>query len=174
MPLAARGIRVVVLRHGPAAERDPIRWPQDDRRPLTPAGAAETRRAAKGLAEYTGKIDRLVTSEAVRCRVTAELVRGALKRPPPIEVWKELAPGLLAPPIFARLHRDIRSNQQVVLVGHEPTLAEFLGVALVGEGTPFVRLGKGAAACLDFPRGIRPGAGVLRWLATRKQLARAG
>jgi phosphohistidine phosphatase len=174
MPLASRGIRLVVLRHGPAAERDPIRWPDDSKRPLTPEGAAGTRRAAKGLARSLGKVDRLITSEAVRCRVTAELVRAALDHSPRIEAWKELGPGLLAPPIFARLAREVRSNQQVLLVGHEPTLAEFLGVALVGEGTPFVRLGKGAAACLDFPRGVRPGAGVLRWLATRKQLAQLG
>jgi phosphohistidine phosphatase len=174
MPLASRGIRIIVLRHGPAAERDPLRWPDDTRRPLTPDGAAATRKSAKGLARYCGKVDRLITSGAVRCRVTAEIVRGDLVNPPPIEVWKELSPGLLAPPIFGRLHRDVRSNQKVLLVGHEPTLAEFLGVALVGEGIPFVRLGKGSAACLDFPRGIRPGAGVLRWLVTRKQLARAG
>jgi len=174
MPLASRGVRLIVLRHGPAAERDPVRWPDDTKRPLTPEGAASTRKAAKGLIRYIGHVDRILTSDAVRCRVTAEIVRGSMERPPAIVVWKELSPGLLAPPIFTRLHRDARSNQQVLLVGHEPTLAEFLGVALVGEGTPFVRLGKGAAACVDFPRGIRPGAGVLRWLATPKQLARAG
>jgi len=174
MPLASRGVRLIVLRHGPAAERDPSRWPDDTRRPLTPEGAASTRRAAKGLARYIGHVDRILTSDATRCRVTAEIVRGALEHPPAIVTWKELAPGLLAPAIFTRLAREVRSNQQLLLVGHEPTLAEFLGVALVGEGTPFVRLGKGAAACLDFPRGIRAGAGVLRWLATRKQLARAG
>ncbi|MGP8073183.1 MAG: SixA phosphatase family protein [Thermoplasmata archaeon] len=174
MPLASRGVRLIVLRHGPAVERDPARWPDDTKRPLTPEGAAATRKAAKGLVRYIGHVDRIVTSDAVRCRVTAEVVRAALERPPILEGWKELAPGLLAQPIFSRLARNIRSNQKVLVVGHEPTLAEFLGVALVGEGTPFVRLGKGAAACVDFPRGIRPGAGVLRWLATRKQLARAG
>ena len=174
MPLASRGVRLIILRHGPAAERDPARWPDDSKRPLTPEGAVATRKAAKGLVRYIGHVDRIVTSDAVRCRVTAEIVRTALEQPPYLEAWKELGPGLLAPPIFARLARTIRSNQKVLLVGHEPTLAEFLGVALVGEGTPFVRLGKGAAACVDFPRGIRPGAGVLRWLATRKQLARVG
>ncbi len=174
MPSMPHGVRLVVVRHGPATERDPVRWPDDARRPLTPEGAAQTRRAAKGLARYVGKVDRLVTSGAVRCRATAQLLRLALKDPPGVEVWRELGPGQLAPPILTRLARTARSGQQVLVVGHDPTLTELLGIALIGEGTPFVRMGKGAAVCLEFPRGVRPGAGVLRWLATRKQLSRAG
>jgi phosphohistidine phosphatase len=174
MPAMRHGVRIVAVRHGPAFDRDPMRWPDDARRPLTPTGAAQTRRAVKGLARYVGKVDRIVTSGAVRCRATTNLLRAALKEPPGVEVWRELAPGQLAPPVIRRLARTTRSGQQVVLVGHDPTLTELLGLALIGEGTPFVRMGKGAAVCLEFPRGVRPGAGVLRWLATRKQLSRAG
>ncbi len=174
MPAQSHGVRLVVVRHGPAAERDPVRWPVDDQRPLTAEGAAQTRKAAKGLVRYMGKVDRIITSAAVRCRATTNLLRAAMKDPPAVETWKELLPGQLAPPVFRRLARSTRSGQQLVIVGHEPTLTEFIGIALIGEGTPFVRLGKGAAVCLEFPRGIRPGAGVLLWLATRKQLARRG
>jgi phosphohistidine phosphatase len=174
MPPMRHGIRVVVVRHGPAFDRDPIRWPDDARRPLTPKGAAQTRRAARGLSRYLGKVDRIVTSGAVRCRATTNLIRVPMKDPPGAEIWRELAPGALAPPILQRLARTARAGQQVIIVGHDPTLTEFIGLSLVGEGTPFVRMGKGAATCLEFPRGVRAGAGVLRWLATRKQLSRAG
>jgi phosphohistidine phosphatase len=174
MPSQSHGVRLVVVRHGPAVERDPSRWPDDSQRPLTAEGAAQTRKAARGLVRYIGKADRILTSGAVRCRATTNLLRAAMGKPPPVEVWKELGPGLLAPPLFRRLARTTRSGQQVVIVGHEPTLTEFIGIGLIGEGTPFIRMGKGAALCVEFPRGVRPGAGVLLWMATRKQLARRG
>ncbi|EQD79009.1 phosphohistidine phosphatase, SixA [mine drainage metagenome] len=173
MPPTARDVRLVVLRHGPAVDRDPARWPNDAQRPLTPDGAIATRRASKGLARYLGPVDRLATSAAARCRATAEILRAEVENPPALEEWPELGPGRLALPILTRVGRRARSGELVVLVGHDPALSELLGLALTGDGTPFVRLAKGGAARLDFPRGVRPGAGVLRWLATRKQLARA-
>lgn len=173
MVRSPRSVQVVVVRHGPAAVRDPVRWPDDALRPLTPKGAEQTRAAVKGLARYLDRRVRLASSPAVRCRVTAEILRNALDPAPRLDYWEELAPGALAPPIFERLAAAARSRQQLVVVGHEPTLAEFIGLALTGEGTPFARLGKPSAACLEFPANVRPGAARLRWLLTRKQLARA-
>jgi phosphohistidine phosphatase SixA len=173
MARPARVFRVVVVRHGPAALRDPARWPDDDLRPLTAKGAAATRSAAKGLARSLDRTVRLASSPAVRCRVTAELIDRALDPQPRIEFWPELAPGALAAPIFKRLAAAGRSRQELVIVGHEPTLAEFIGTALTGEGTPFTRLGKPSAVCLEFPAAIRPGAARLRWMLTRKQMVRA-
>jgi phosphohistidine phosphatase len=174
MPRVGRSVRVIVVRHGPAALRDPKRWPDDSLRPLTPKGAEQTRSAVKGLARLLGPRTRLASSPAVRCRVTAEYLRGAIDPAPRLDFWEELGPGLLAPPIFDRLGAAARSREQIVIVGHEPTLAEFVGLALVGEGTPFARLGKPSAVCLEFPAALRPGAARLRWLLTRKQLTRIG
>jgi len=168
----ARAFRVVVVRHGPATLRDPARWPDDATRPLTPKGATQTRTAVEGLTRYLDRKVRLASSPAVRCRVTAELLRRALDPGPRIEFWEELAPGALAAPIFGRLLSSRQSRQELVIVGHEPTLAEFVGLALTGEGTPFSRLGKPSAVCLEFPAAVRPGAACLRWMLTRKQMAR--
>jgi phosphohistidine phosphatase len=173
MPRSPRVFRVIVVRHGPAALRDPARWADDELRPLTPKGATQTRTATEGLVRYLDRRIRLVSSPAVRCRVTAELLCRALDPAPRIEFWEELAPGALAGPIFAKLHSASRSRQELVIVGHEPTLAEFVGLALTGEGTPFAKLGKPSAVCLEFPAAVRPGAACLRWLLTRKQMVRA-
>jgi len=167
-----KNVRVVVVRHGPAEPRNPARWPNDDRRPLTSKGRSQTRRAARGLARIVSPADRLVTSGADRAAKTAEIVAGELPSAPALETWPELAPGNLPDPIFARLRRSTRPGQEVVLVGHEPTLAEFVGMALIGDGISVVRLTRGGAACLDFPGGVKPGAGRLVWLFTRKQLAK--
>jgi phosphohistidine phosphatase len=166
-----RNVRVVVVRHGPAEERNPIRWPDDDSRPLTPRGRSQTRRAAKGLARIVPPADRIATSAASRALATAELVHETLGDSSRMEQWEELAAGRLAGPIFDRLRRSVRSGQEIVLVGHEPTLAEFVGMALAGDGVPLVHLAKGGAACLEFPASVGPGAGQLVWLLTRKQLA---
>jgi phosphohistidine phosphatase len=162
---------VVVVRHGPAEPRDPARWPNDDRRPLTGKGRSQTRRAARGLAHLTDEVDRLVTSAADRASKTAEIVAKELASAPTPETWPELAPGNLPDPIFDRIRRSARTGKEIVLVGHEPTLAEFVGMALVGDGISVVHLTRGGAACLEFPGGVRPGAGRLLWLFTRKQLA---
>jgi len=166
-----RNVRVVLVRHGPAEQRDPVRWPNDERRPLTTKGRSQTRRAAKGLARVTDSVDRVATSAASRAVDTARMVRSALDDPPDLETWPELAPGNLPEVVLHRLRRSARPGQELVLVGHEPTLAEFVGLALTGDGVAVVHLTKGGAACLEFPGGVKPGAGRLVWLLTRKQLA---
>ncbi len=164
---------VVVMRHGPAEARDAARWPDDAKRPLRPKGVTQTRRAARGLVRHLERVDRLASSAAVRARKTAELLRGELDPEPPLETWPELATGERAQPILDRLAAEARARETVVLVGHEPTLAEFVGLALVGEGVSVVRLTKAGAVLLEFPAAVRPGAARLVWALTRKQLAAA-
>lgn len=166
-----RNVRVVVFRHGPAEVRDPRRWPEDERRPLTEKGVVQTRRAVKGLVRLVPTADRIATSAATRALETAEILRETLGHASRIEQWEELGTGRLAGPILERLGRTVRAGQEIVLVGHEPTLAEFVGMALAGDGVPFVLLAKAGAACVEFPSSIGPGAGRLAWLLTRKQLA---
>jgi len=170
-PTRTKNIRVIAVRHGPAEVRDPARWPDDDLRPLTRKGEQATRRAAKGLAQVVRAADRLASSSADRALRTAQLIQRELGKAPSPETWEELAPGNLSTPIFDRIRRSARPRETVVLVGHEPTLAEFVGEALTGEGLSVVHLTKGGAVCLEFSNSVRPGAGRLVWLLTRKQLA---
>ena len=168
----ARVARVVVLRHGPAEERNPLRWPDDNARPLSRKGVAETRRVAAGLASLVGRVDRLAASPAVRAHRTAELLRDALRDPPRISDWPELDVGEDADRLFRPLRTVAGRGRTVVLVGHEPTLVGFVGLALTGEAVAVTHLGKAGAALLEFPSSVRPGAATLDWLLTRKQLAR--
>ena len=170
-PNSTKNLRVVVVRHGPAENRDARRWPNDARRPLTARGRIETRQAAAGLAELTSRADRLASSAATRAIATAELVQRAIAKGAPIETWPELAPGILPGPVFAKLRRASTDAREVVLVGHDPTLSEFVSMAILGDGVQAVRISKGGAACLEFPTEVKPGAGRLVWLLTRRQLA---
>lgn len=166
-----RTFRLVVFRHGPAEEADPLHWPDDDRRPLSADGKTETKRAAHGLAGLLGTVDRIATSPAERASATAELLREVLEPPVKAETWPELAPGSPPEPILARAGRAARPGRDLVVVGHAPTLPALVGYALLGDPVPFVRLARGGAACVEFSAGVRPGAGILAWLLTRRQLS---
>lgn len=163
-------LRVVLFRHGPAELRDPARWPRDEQRPLSAKGIVQTRRAARGLVRAAGPVDLVATSAAVRARMTTEALAGALGTRVATEVWEELAVGRLAGAILERLHALPRARRSVVLVGHEPALAELAGLALVGDGVPIVKLAKAGAVLVEFPSAVAPGAARLRWALTRKQL----
>ena len=169
-----RPYRVVLVRHGPAEPRDPARWPDDRDRPLSRSGLRETRRAARGLATLVGPVGRLASGTAERTRRTADLLAAALPRNARRAIWDELESGRPAPPILERIGRTARSSSALLLVGHDPALSELLGLALAGEGIPFARLAKAGAACIEFPRDVRAGAGRLAWLLTRAQLTAVG
>jgi phosphohistidine phosphatase len=170
----SHGLRIVVLRHGPAETRDPARWPDDELRPLSRKGTDQTRRVARGLAGMVDRVTCLASSPAIRAIRTAELLGRALDPPRRPTPWPELDVGRPAASIFPRLRQEIRRDRTVVLVGHEPALAEFVGLALTGEVVALARLTKGGAACIEFARTVRPGSAHLQWLLTRRQLAAAG
>ena len=165
-------MELILFRHGPAAERDARRWPDDDVRPLTPEGVRATRRAARGLARIAGRVDRLYTSPALRAHRTAQLLASELDDGTGPAELEELAPGGPAPLVLERIRRGHRVGARIVLVGHEPTLGELIGLALVGEAISVTRLAKAGAAAMEFPRAAVPGGGRLDWLLTRKQLVR--
>jgi len=168
-----KGTTVVVVRHAPAEERDPTRWEDDDKRPLTPEGIAQMRPAAIGLAKVVKPVHRLASSSALRALETAVVIQSNLRPMPQLERWPELLPGRMAAPLFAKVSAVARVEPGVIIVGHDPTLSEFVGLAITGEDFQSVELAKGGAACLEFPAAVKPGAGRLRWLLTREQLAGA-
>ena len=164
-------MEVFVFRHGPAENRDPIRWPNDDDRPLSRAGVEETREAARGFAAVEPDVRRIATSPAERARATAELLAKALELPRRVETWDVLAPDCPASPVLARVADEGKKADRLVLVGHEPILSELVGGAISGECVSVVHLARAGAAALRFEAKVAPGAGELSWLLTRRLLA---
>ncbi len=126
------------------------------------------------MVETVPAIDRLISSGASRALETARLLAKALPGRTTIQIWPELDPSHPPAPVLERLGRTAGPDEVVVLVGHEPALSELVGLALVGDAVSFVRIAKAGAACLEFPRRLRPGAARLLWLLSRKQLAARG
>jgi phosphohistidine phosphatase len=125
-------MQVLVMRHGPALDRDDCN--EDDAlRPLSKPGIEKTRAAARGLKYLGARPQVLATSPLTRAVQTAQIVEEELGAP--LEVWPELA--LLVEedvdlePIRARL--DASSSTCILLVGHEPGCSRLLSLLLCGH-----------------------------------------
>jgi len=169
-------MRLVLLRHAPAEARDPRRWPDDARRPLTSAGRRAAREVTEGLRAVGVRPDRIVTSPAVRAAATARiLAAGQLgEGGPSPEIWPELLYDRAATDGLDRLAREPRGGGTVVAVGHEPSLGQLVGLLLLGEGISPIRLKRGGAALIEVPGRVGPSAGRLEWAMTRRQLTGLG
>ncbi len=145
------------MRHGVAVERE--EWNGDDfHRPLTPKGHDKTREAARGLASLCPPPTLIATSPKVRALQTAELVCGAWKKSPPLEIWPELAED-----DFETLLTKLRALEAstIVLVGHEPNLSRFASLLLTGDADTLDILWKKAGVMsLD----LDPVGAALQWM----------
>lgn len=163
-------MQVLIVRHAIAEDRMVFAGSgqSDDRRPLTDAGRAKMRKAAKGLGRVMASLDLIVSSPLTRARETADLLAGVypLARQ---TVCDELSPG----GSFAKLNARLQEWQaaHIALVGHEPDLSELTAwFAGAKKQVPFTRLKKGSALLLEFEAAPKPGTAVLRWALTPKQL----
>ena len=156
-----------LVRHAAASGRDPDRWPDDSRRPLTREGEEEFRLAAQGLIGLTSRVDVILSSPYLRAWRTAEILSEVDSWPAP-EPSPMLEPTL--PPEKAA--QELLSYAgSVAVVGHRPGLHELAAYLLTGEGDGLeIGLKKGGAACIRFDGTPAPGAGELRWLLTPKVL----
>lgn len=155
-------MEVFLVRHAIAHERNRKRWPNDAKRPLTPAGKDKFRKAARGLAQWLPKSAALLTSPYVRARETAVILAAARRGAKP-EECAELAADRPVSDAFELLRT--RKEKAVVLVGHEPYLSGLLSAALAGKDARIrIEFKKGGAACIEFAARIEPGRATFRWM----------
>ncbi len=158
-------MRLLLLRHAIAEDR--VAWAargRDDlERPLTAEGRKRMRRIAETLARLEPEIELVLTSRARRSIETAQILLAALPGEPAFVEAHELAPDGKATALLQRVagHGQLGA---VALVGHEPNLSCFAGLALAGRERSLIELRKGGAALLDFTTRVAPGAAVLAWL----------
>jgi phosphohistidine phosphatase len=157
-------MKLYLLRHGTASDVAP----SDAARELTREGEEEAQIAGSALAELGVKPSHILSSPLVRARQTAEIAAQALKVHREVESVDELANGTTTPALLKAL-KSRSSADEILLVGHMPSLSEHLA-ALIGSKSPQgLPLGKGSVACVDMDE-LRPGRGQLRWLLRQKHL----
>jgi phosphohistidine phosphatase len=157
-------MKLYLLRHGTASDVAP----SDAERKLTREGEEEAKNAGLALAELGAKLSHVLSSPLVRARQTAEIAARAMKFRGKVELLDELTNGTSTPELLKVL-QSYSSPEEILLVGHMPSLSEHLA-ALIGSNSPQgLPLGKGNVACVDAVE-MRLGHGQLRWLMRQKQL----
>ena len=163
-------MHVILFRHGPAGNPDPVRWPSDVDRPLTPKGIGRTRKAARGLRRITGDVAFILSSPYVRALGTARILGQALGVTT-VETLDALAAGSSPRGVLTALGR-LSSDQHVVLVGHEPDLGRLAGL-MTGAGIA-LPLKKAGACAIGFDGAAAAGGGSLLWLLPPRVLRLLG
>lgn len=165
-------MNLYLLRHGLAAERDPQRFPDDSRRPLVAEGKARIRRGCDAMRALEISFDRILCSPYPRAAQTAEIVAATLGLKKRLEFREELAPGG-NPKALVRYMNGLRPGpENVLLVGHEPDLSQFISHLICGGPAAAIAMKKGGLAKLEIAPELRYArCATLVWLLTSKQLA---
>jgi phosphohistidine phosphatase len=160
-------IQLYLLRHGIAVPHGTPDVP-DDERPLTPQGEKRMRQVARGLRVLDLQLDRIVTSPLPRAWKTARIVAEVLGKSEILETDDALRADRGAESIRDWLRG--RSEDHVMLVGHNPAFADLVGLLTTGAtSAPVCELRKGGVAAL---RTFPDGGTRLDWLARPRLLRR--
>ena len=164
-------MRIYLMRHGLAIDRDDPDCPPEAERYLTPKGTERTRAVAEGLAEMGIRPTILLSSPYVRAVQTGELVCEALEIDPKnLHASDALKPEANPARIAEELGRI--TADEVICFGHAPHLDDFIAYATRAPA-PFTMLKKAGVACLDMQK-LSPPVAQLLWLLTPKLLRTLG
>jgi phosphohistidine phosphatase len=159
--------RVFLIRHAFADHADPLRWPDDAKRPLTPEGAERFRTAARGLGKLIAQVDAVSASYWARAWQTAELLHEEAGWPQPTRC-EPLEPGHSLREVLEELRGR---HGTVALVGHEPGLSRLASLLCSGsEDAVRLELKKGGVIVLDVYGPVEPARAILRWVLAPKIL----
>ena len=164
-------MRLYLMRHGLAIDRDDPECPPDPERYLTSKGIERTRAIAEGLAELRIAPTVLLTSPYVRAVQTGEIVCEILGIDPANLLATDALKSEAKPTrILEELAR--LKFEDAICFGHAPHLDDLIATIL-RAAAPITSLKKGGVACLEM-QTVSPAQGQLRWLLTPKQLRRLG
>jgi phosphohistidine phosphatase len=160
-------MRLYLVRHGVAVDRDDPQCPTDTERPLTPKGMKKTRAAAQGFRALGIAPGAVLTSPWLRAAQTAEIFCEVLGFPLNKIVRTEALKGDSNPSDLFRELAKLRAKE-VICFGHEPHLHLVIGAALRTSAV-VKELKKSGIALLDL-EGISPPRGQLLALYPPKTL----
>jgi phosphohistidine phosphatase len=147
-------MNLFVLRHASAGVRRPNPV-LDLKRPLDKDGKNQCLQLAHVLNAMKISFDLVVSSPLKRSMQTAQLVATETGYEQKIMLSPALSPAATFRQ-FQRLVRECSSSENVLVVGHNPNLTQFLGQLLAGPtetSIPGIRLRKGSIARISLQRG---------------------
>ena len=167
-------MNLYVLRHGLARERNGPVYANDDERPLTSKGVRRLTRQVKGMKALGLTMDVIVTSPLVRAVQTAEIVHRGLPEPGRLVRSRALRPMEHQATLLEELSAEYSSEDDVMVVGHEPNLSGLISVVVAGQHGPVIRVKKGSLCKLVVPRPSYGRCGWMEWHLTARQQVKMG
>jgi phosphohistidine phosphatase len=163
-------MKLYLLRHTRAFERDEVAYPDDRLRSLTLAGRRKMAKIAGSFPVLGVQAGLVLSSPFLRARETAEIARKALR----LKKDRLILTDNLAPPGEAdRLIAEINAqypDTDLLLVGHEPGLSELASLLLSGDCSLSIELKKGSLCCLSAENLMAGKCATLEWLLSPAQL----
>jgi phosphohistidine phosphatase len=153
------------LRHAIAVPRGTAGY-KDEKRPLTKDGIRKMKEIAEGMLQLEMELDRIASSPLLRARQTAEIAAAAFHQE--IEIWKSLDPSEDPRQLVAALRKSNDNN--ILLVGHEPHLSQFISVLIAGNSDVQIEFKKGGLCRVSTDDLIYGPCAVLHWLLAPSQL----
>jgi phosphohistidine phosphatase len=117
-------MKLYLLRHGRSPSAAEAGVAKDFDRPLSDAGRADVRKAARHLGERGARPVLILHSPLRRAAQTAQEAAAVLQPAPGLEAFAPLTGGLSTEELAKRLRQRCRALSEVVAVGHQPQLGE--------------------------------------------------
>jgi phosphohistidine phosphatase SixA len=160
-------MKLYLIRHAWAEERDVDRFPDDRLRPLKPGSAKRFKRLLTTLGAETWPIETIFTSPLTRCVETARLLQDVLKEKVAFEKDEMLAPGSDWDSLLKKTIKEKISA--AAWVGHGPDIDAAFAL-LLGIEQVRTKMSKGAIAAFKLSdRASTPKAKLL-WYVDAKLL----
>jgi len=119
---------VYFLRHA-SAGKSMLNPKKDEQRPLDEEGILQARYIGRVLANVDVQVDQVISSPLKRARQTASLVANELAFESSLQIDDSLRPDAGLDQFQAMLAR-YRKYEAIMVVGHNPSLTEFLSKAI--------------------------------------------
>lgn len=155
---------IYFLRHA-SAGKSLLNAKKDAQRGLDEEGILQARYVGRLLAMMDVQVDQIVSSPLKRARQTASLVANELAYESALQLDDALRPEAEFEKFQSMLAR-YRKYEAIIVVGHNPSLAEFLSKSISADAQ--IEFKKGAVAKVE----MSGREGALQWLVTAK-IARA-
>ncbi len=153
---------IYFLRHASAGQ--PSLGGNDEKRPIDKTGERQSHDVGRALAALGLKLDVIISSPLTRGLQTAAIVAAELGHKEKIVIDDALRPEASYEQ-FEELLKRYAKQKTILLVGHNPSMTEFLLEMLAGGSAEFIDFKKGAVAKVERVDG--QGA-MLKWCLTPK------
>ena len=159
------GMKLIVVRHAKAKERDLKKIPNDTLRPLSANGRREFVKFARRIPRWLEAPSLVLASGWTRAWETADILQSQSKWPAAKRCEAlQTEGGFAAVEVFLQLLGKYQDEKCVALVGHEPVLSELIS-RLMGASEHSIDFAKGAVAVVEITN-MQPLRGTLQALVS--------